>query len=79
MTTSEVDGTTGAARTKQEARIRRKLKSLGLELWTCSGGFKLTDRSASIVLGCKPVMTLAEIEAWISANAVRAGGSRHDR
>jgi hypothetical protein len=39
---------------------------MGMLLWPAGSGFKVTDRQCNLVVGCKPTMTLDEIEHWIA-------------
>lgn len=55
----------------QEERVERLVKGLGLLIWTAPPGFKITDRQGNLVIGCKPVMTLDEIEAWVPEHRKR--------
>lgn len=50
----------------REERVERMVNGTGHIMWRAAPGFKITDKQCNLAVGCRPVMTLDEIEDWIA-------------
>jgi hypothetical protein len=55
-----------ASQQTQADRIARSLKRLGFGLSRSGRTFRIVDDAGELAIGSRPVMTLEEIEKWIS-------------